>query len=180
MRKTYIFFEPNDVDFFEKIVCIYGGIIKEYYDDAEKAYQKEQSYNALIFPACGYNNKLSCLSKECCPNECSVLNEDQKDRITVTLKDAIYKLRTINNVNNIIVDKIYQNSFFLLSTKTEPLSYRQNHTLSFYLQLMRKISGKTDVERLVYVCPVNSNYDYFRDEMTKSTSKTLDECAYYR
>jgi hypothetical protein len=187
MGKTYIFFEPDDEGFFEKITNIYGELIKEYYNDAEKAYIKGESHNfyrnyfsALIFPACDYNSKLPCPHTVCCSDKCPVLTEDQKDRITVSLKNVIYRLRTVPDINNVIVDRIYQNSFFLLSTKTEPLLYRCSHTLPFYLQLMRGVSGKTDAENLVYVCSENNNYDYFKDEMLKSNPKALDECVYYR
>lgn len=187
MGKSYIFFEPNDEYFFERIVGIYTELIKKYYKDTEKAYTKNESDNfyknyihALIFPACDYNGELQCPGTVCCSDKCPVLTEDQKNRITISLKDVIYKLRTIRDINNIIVDRIYQNSFFLLSTKTLPLPYKCSNTLPFYLQLMREVSGKIDAENLVYVCPENNNYDYFKNEMLKSNPKVLDECAYYR
>ena len=186
MGKTYIFFEPNNAIFFEGIACIYSELIKKYYTDAEKAFTEVDSQNfyknyvnALIFPACDYNGGLRCQPKISCPDKCPVLTEDQKERVSISLKEVIYKLRTFPDINNVIVDRIYQNSFTLLSTKTKPLSYRSGDSLPHYLQLMRGISGKTDAEKLVYICPENSKYDYFKNEL-KSNKKSLYECAYYR
>jgi hypothetical protein len=65
MGKTYIFFEPKDEIFFERLAGIYSKLIKKYYNDAEKAYTEydtQKFYNnyvsGLIFPACDYNSGL--------------------------------------------------------------------------------------------------------------------------
>jgi hypothetical protein len=186
MGKTYIFFEPRDEIFFEQIAKVYTEIIKKYYKDAEKAYSEGESYNfyrnyiqALLFPACDYNSEMQCRHAVCTPDKCPVLTEDQKELVSISLQAVISHLRTARNINNIIIDKIYQKSFFLLSTKTKTLLYRHGNSLPLYLQLMREVSGETDAEKLVYVCSENSSYNYFRDELLKSNQKNLTPCTYY-
>jgi hypothetical protein len=187
MGKTYIFFEPKNENFFEGIANIYCELIRNYYRDAEKAYSEGDSHNFyqnyvcdLLFPACDYNGALRCPHTICGSDKCPVLTEDQKERISISLKDVIYKLRAVHNINNLIVDRIYQNCFFLLCTKTRILPYRYINILALYLQLMREVSGEIDVEKLVYVSSENSDYNYFRDEMLKSYPNALEECTCYQ
>jgi hypothetical protein len=74
----------------------------------------------------------------------------------------------------------YHDSFYLLSTEAVTLPYEHSNLKAYYLQLMRGVSGKIDVEKLVYVCSENSDYTYFRDEMLKSIPTALNECTVYR
>jgi len=184
MGRTYIFFEPKDKIFFEKIADIYCKLIEKYYQDAEKAYSVGDNFtffknyeNTLIFPSCDYNALLLCPRTVCGPDKCPALTEDQKDLISSSLKYVIGKLRGVSGINNVIVDKIYNNSFFLLSKRTEPLLFRYKNSLALYLQLMRGISGRPDAEKLIYVCSENSKYDYFMKEMSKPA---LEKCTYYQ
>jgi len=192
MGKTYIFFEPQDIAFFNGIANIYGELIKKYYKDAVEAYSNgdpsgffRNYYETLLFPACYYNAELQCPRTVCGSDKRPVLTEDQRERIIMILRDTLKMLRTALVLDkaasgNIIIDKIRQNTFYLLNTNTEPLDYRHDNTLALYLQFMRGIGGKTDVEKLVYVCPEGGrNYEYFNEEMLKSGTKALDRCTCY-
>ena len=187
MGKTYIFFEPKNRGFFKKIANTYTELVKKYYEDAEKAYAEGEWLNffknyvhTLIFPACDYNGDLQCPGTLCRTDKCPVLTVDLKDQVINSLHNVICSLRTIPAINNSIVDRIRIVLFSLLDKKTISLNYRYNHTLPHYLQLMRGVSGITDVENLVYVCPENSNYGYFKKEMLKSNKKVLEACVYYQ
>ena len=189
MGKTYIFFEPKNEIFFETIVYTYCKLIKEYYKDAVKAHSKGESYKFfsnyikdLLFPACDYNSNLGCKRTPICsPEKRPVLTDDQKELVAKSLDDTISELRDIKGIEHIVVDRIRDGSYFLLSTKTEHLPFNHTNILPFYLQLMKRISIKTDAEKLVYVSSEDSNYNYFKDEMLKSKpeQKTLVECIYY-
>jgi hypothetical protein len=193
MGKTYIFFEPHDKAFFNRIANIYGELIKKYYKDAVEAYSKGDSYvffrnyyETLLFPACDYNVELQCQHTVCGPGKCPVLTEDQRKRVIMILKDTLNMLRAAfvldkASSGNIIIDKIRQNVFFLLDTNTELLDYSHDNTLALYLQFMRGIGGKTDAEKLVYVCPeADENYECLNNEMLKSGTKALDRCTSYQ
>ena len=163
-------------------------IIEKYYEDAVKAYAAGKIYdffrnymNSLIFPACGYNANLQCQPGSVCGlDKRPVLTEDQSEQVSISLKVVKNKLQAANHINNIIADRIYQNSFNLFKTKTETLVFREQNFISLYLQAMRGISGRTDVEKLVYVCPKDSNYDYLREEMVRSRPEALDKCTCYQ
>jgi len=192
MGKTYIFFEHNNELFFERIVEIYKNLISNYYKDAREAYLKNDTYNfyknyndALVFPACDYNNDLQCPHTVCGKEKTPVLSEDQIGRISITLHQATDNLRGYPGVNDSeqemndsIIDRIYETCFYFLQTRSKPLDYKQSCSLTFFLQQMRSIGGDPDADKLIYVCSQESRYDYFRNEMAKT--KTIDRCANYQ
>jgi len=186
--KTYIFFEPRDLGFFHKITDVYNKLLKKYYIDAAKAFSNNDSDNffknyieELIFPACDYNNDLHCPHTICGLKKCPVLTEEQKDKVVLTLKNAIQTIRALSGVEHSIVDNIHQKAFNLLFTETEVLPFKHDNTLPFYLQFMREISGRKDAEKLVFVSSENSEFNYFRDKMSANAEpKTVIDCVYYQ
>ena len=185
MGKTYIFFEPKDRIFFEKVDGIYCKLVEEYYKDAVKAYSTGgsiaffQNYeNALIFPACDYNNALNCPRTICGKPEDRwlALTDDQRERVNTSLLALNLKLLAVPGINTIIVDRIYRKTFNLLLTKTKQLSFRYINSKVSYLRNMKKNIGK-DAEKLVFVRAGNSEYDYYKKGMLP---KTLDECTCYQ
>jgi len=187
MGKTYIFFEPRNRIFFNTVLNTYSELINKYYTDAVKAHSMGESPNffrnysdALLFPACDYNSDLQCPHTICGSDKCPVLTEDQKDQITIILQALKSKLRSSININNTILERIYNDLFFLLSTKTEPFSYRDTNILALYIQFMRGISEKQDAEKLVFISSSPASSSDYPELSTVPLNKPLVECTYYQ
>ncbi|MCL2210575.1 MAG: hypothetical protein FWB95_01490 [Treponema sp.] len=195
MEKTIIFFEPQNNKFFIKIAKIYRDLIIKNYTDAIKMLKKEDSiegspihekllknyFNDLIFPACDFNDALTCDRITCTFEKCPVLTGDQKDQVIRYIKNAKKTLsfRSKSITDNIIINKIINKCLVALnSKKVKSISHEHGKSFDLYLNAMNKINNDNEFEEFVYVSSnKNSDYPKFR---ARTTLQPLNECAQYQ
>jgi hypothetical protein len=184
--KTYIFFEPRKNDFFGTIVNTYSELIEGYYTDAAKAHSNGTGHtffknhnNALVFPACDYNNvKVGCPRTICGSDKWPVLSDNQKKQIEDCLKEFAERLRSGTPGKNMVIDRIYSNLSNVLLTKIETVSYGSDNILAAYERVIRRFSTSEDAEKSVYVsAATDSDYSKLCELLP---DVTLYECPYYQ
>jgi hypothetical protein len=193
--KTYTFFEPRNNDFFKTLVDHYRKLIENNFDDSTKTFSIREAtgqdqfdfvdkffrnyYENLSFPACNYNEGLTCNRTKCVPERLVVLTSTQVSMIAECVDKALDTLekRPGISTSNAIINKIRNRCPWLDKAdktilKKDPQSDRY---LAYYAAgIKRKIQNGT--KKIVYVRAENdSDFNEIRKKIKPNTVIPCDE-----